>query len=181
MAGASPQQKGLYMFELTEDIKTKLIRNLKRNIRFSDINYKFDGNQLFVSGEVCAVIDYSDLPERFSFNKLYSGTEKYINDLRMMSKDLLEAIFLLPYDAFLRKVHLCKKDSHTDNLKTATIGDYYFIIICKYGDSTGWHEMIFPVNSDVMDRIGKSKIQLFNDVVKSYKAEGRDIIAELNN
>ena len=100
------------MFILTNEIKDKLVKDLKRNVRFSDYIFEFQGVVLYCHSDYngTAQIDFSDVPTRYSYTKLLKGTQLYLLGVRSAYASIKNSLMTISYDAFIKKIKAVKYD-----------------------------------------------------------------------
>jgi hypothetical protein len=100
------------MFILTNEIKNKLVRDLKRDIRFKDHIFEFDGVVLYSHSDCngTARIDFSDMPTNYSYTKLLKGTQLYLVGVRKAYLSIKNSLETISYKDFIKKVKAVKYD-----------------------------------------------------------------------
>lgn len=166
---------------LTNEIKNKLVRDLKREPKFKDSIIYFDGEYLSCISQSNGTvgIDYSDVPNRYSYTKLLKATKAQLNNILHTQSQIREALKNLPYEQFIKKIKAIKLDEPTiDTTFHYKYGKKFFQFtatsICF--DETGQHQMQVCITQDVIDAHGVDIETFFKDVADCYMTDGVDIL-----
>lgn len=168
------------MFILTDDIKAKLVRDLSRNYKLKGFTYEFIGDALFCvyEGNTNTLIDYSDIPARFSYNKLLTGTATYLSDIPMAINNIYYSLKTISYPAFIKKIKAIKSEAPDGNvIEYKTNGcTFYFTATAIYTDRTGVHQLMVCITPELLKAHDVSVDVFFQDVAKCYLDDDVDIL-----
>lgn len=169
------------MFILTNEIKDKLVKDLKRDVRFSDYIFEFQGVVLYCHSDYngTAQIDFSDVPTRYSYTKLLKGTQLYLLGVRSAYASIKNSLMTISYDAFIKKIKAVKYDIPPvdTSVSYSTNGKVFkFMAYSIYFDETGQHSMYVLITQDILDSHGVNVETFFKDVADCYMKDGVDIL-----
>lgn len=168
------------MFILTDDIKAKLVRDLSRNYKLKGFTYEFMGDALFCLHEsgTSTLIDYSDIPARFSYNKLLNGTSTHLSNNLITIDNIYHNLKMLSYPAFIKKIKAIKSKAPEGNAIEYKINGctFYFTATAIYTDSTGTHQLMVCITPELLETQGVSVDVFFQDVAKCYLDDDVDIL-----
>ena len=169
------------MFILTNEIKDKLVRDLKRDIQFKDHIFEFDGVVLYSHSDYngTARIDFSDMPTNYSYTKLLKGTQLYLVGVRKAYLSIKNSLETISYKDFIKKIKAVKYDiPPADNgVPYAVNGKVFkFMVYSIYFDETGQHSMYVLITQEILDAHNVDVDTFFNDVADCYMKDGVDIL-----
>ncbi len=168
------------MFILTDAIKANLVRDLSRNYKLKGFTYEFMGDALLCVHEkgTSTLIDYSDIPARYSYNKLLNGTSAYLSDIPIAIENIYHNLKMLSYPAFIKKIKAIKSEAPNDiAIEYKTNGcTFYFTATAFYTDRTGVHQLMVCITPELLKVHDVSVDTFFKDVAKCYLDDDVDIL-----
>ena len=94
------------MFKFTEEIKSRLVRDLSRQWFFEECEFEFWGNILLNHDKRygTSVMECEDIPFRFSYTKLLTIVTLHFKNIREIQEEIEKQIVHMSYKEFLKKV-----------------------------------------------------------------------------
>ena len=169
------------MYILTNEIKDKLVKDLKRNVRFDNMSFHFENNFLvcFSTDYGFQAIGFNQLPTRYSYTKLLKNITESLYDLIQLFKDAQESLKTIPYSALLDNTRTVKKSYYSKDVpyQYEKDGIYYHYIIGVHSIKD-IQSMGIYITKDILDAHSKDEHTFFEDVSSSYQERGKNIITD---
>lgn len=171
------------MFELTEEIKRKLVKDLSREWYFKDCKFEFDGDMLLNNDATygISVMECSNMPIRISYTQLLKITKCHFKYVRETQEILEKELCSMEYNTLLKKIIVIKSEiSSFDGAVTYRVKNqlFQFMVrsVCIVGSlDSGLNMFITPT---MLKMHGVDVETFFNDVKEYYKNDGIDILSE---
>lgn len=169
------------MFKITDEIKSKLVRDLSKQWFFERCEFEFCGNMLLNHDKRygTSVMEFEDIPFRFSYTKLLTAVTLHFKNVREIQNEIENQIVNMSYKEFLKKVKVVKLEvTSFDEGVFYRINNDIFQFIVQGVDLLGSLEdrIAIFITSAVLKKHGVDIETFFYDVVDDYKGKGIDIL-----
>lgn len=173
------------MFRLDNEMKRKLVKNLSREVRIRDYRFEFEGDCLlcYEEDEFLGNVDLSDLPYKYSFNRLLKDTIECLYNLlkaRSIAKDILMKMSYCELVEKIRAVRV-KDTGLSKKVVTYKTDDkvFQFISHMVCFDRDGMHEMDIFITPEILETHKVNTETFFQNVKEKFQKEGIDILADI--
>lgn len=169
------------MFKFTEEIKSRLVRDLSRQWFFEECEFEFWGNILLNHDKRygTSVMECEDIPFRFSYTKLLTIVTLHFKNIREIQEEIEKQIVHMSYKEFLKKVKAVKLEvASFDEGVFYRINNDIFQFIVQGVDLLGSEEdrIAIFITPAILNKHGVDIETFFYDVVGDYKDKGIDIL-----